>query len=84
MTPDGVDTISVNVAPGEVGQGYFPLRAVAVGHAQITVKAVSASFVDSVRRHLDVLPAGERVEESRSAVLRGKREPDRDAAIHRR
>ncbi len=71
LAPDGVDTVSVTVAPGEVGVGHFPVRALAAGHGQITVKAVGASFADSVRRHLEVIPAGERTEKTRCAVLRG-------------
>jgi len=55
-----------------VGTGHFPLRALAAGHGQLTVKAVSASFADAVRRHLDIIPAGERVEDTHSAVLRGQ------------
>ncbi|MHB9110347.1 MAG: MG2 domain-containing protein [Armatimonadota bacterium] len=61
---------SLTLEPDGVGKVLFPLRAVEAGRGQITVKAVGGRLSDAVRRHIDVVPQGRRVEVADNATLR--------------
>jgi len=64
-------TASLTLEPDGVGKALFPIHAVAAGRGQITVKAKGDKLADAVRRHIDVVPQGRRVEEAANAILRG-------------
>jgi hypothetical protein len=52
----------LELAPGEVRSTHFRLRARKVGTHEFTVTATGAGVADAVRRQIEVLPGGRRVE----------------------
>jgi len=64
-------TASLTLEPDGVGKALFPIKAVEAGRGQITVKAASDKLADAVRRHIDVVPRGRRIETAANATLRG-------------
>jgi uncharacterized protein YfaS (alpha-2-macroglobulin family) len=64
-------TATLTLEPDGVGKALFPLHAVEAGRGQITVKAASDRLADAVRRHVDVVPQGRKVEVAANATLRG-------------
>jgi len=70
LEPESNVSASLTLEPDGVGKVLFPIRAAEAGRGQITVKAVGSRLSDAVRRHVDVVPRGQRVETADNAVLR--------------
>ena len=70
LKPGEKTTATLTLAPDGVGKVLFPIRAVSPGRGQITVKAKGDTQADAVRRHIDVVPRGRRVEVADNAILR--------------
>ena len=61
----------VRMGPGEVKAVYFPLRVVKIGRQALTVKAFGTEMSDAVKRVVEVVPDGKRVEEVVNDRLKG-------------
>jgi 5-hydroxyisourate hydrolase-like protein (transthyretin family) len=63
---------SIDLKAGEVTSVKFRIRAKRIGHFPLTVKATGSKMSDAVKRGIDVLPDGKRVEQVVSDRLKGK------------
>ncbi len=63
---------SIDLKAGEVTSVKFRIRAKRIGHFPLTVKATGSKMSDAVKRSIDVLPDGKRVEQVVSDRLKGK------------
>jgi uncharacterized protein YfaS (alpha-2-macroglobulin family) len=65
------DTLTkmVQLAPGEVQVVYYPIRVCNAGNHQLEVIATSGDIADAIRRSIEVVPDGRRVEHTVSVML---------------
>ena len=54
---------SIDLKAGEVTSVKFRIRAKRIGHFPLTVKATGSKTSDAIKRGIDVLPDGKRVEQ---------------------
>ena len=66
---DGV--LELELKPGEVRSLNFPLKVLRVGDHNLEVTATGSGIADAVRRRIEVMPDGRRVEEVTSGTLLG-------------
>lgn len=62
----GPPEIAADLAEGQVTSRYFRVKAVAPGRGTVTVRAFGSKMADAVRRSVEVLPDGRRVETTES------------------
>ena len=62
-------TRTIELKPGEIRSLHFPLRVLKVGRHSLEVAAVAAGVSDAIRREIEVVPDGRRVEELTSGML---------------
>lgn len=65
----GPAELTVDLAEGQVTSRYFRLKAVAPGRGMVTVRAFGSKMADAVRRQVEVVPDGRRVEQSVSGRI---------------
>lgn len=61
--------LSLELGPGEIRSLAFPLRVLQVGQHTLEVTALSSGVSDAVRREIEVVPNGRRVEQVASGTL---------------
>lgn len=59
------------VGAGEVGVCFFRIKALAIGHHRLTVTAYGTSMSDAVRRQVEIVPDGQRIETAVNGRLSG-------------
>jgi uncharacterized protein YfaS (alpha-2-macroglobulin family) len=64
-------TRSLEVKPGDVTGVKFRIRATRIGHFALTVKATGRKMSDAVKRSIEVVPDGQKVEQVASDRLAG-------------
>ncbi len=62
-------TRTLELQPGEIRSIHFPLRVLKVGRHSLEITAVAAGVSDAIRREIEVVPDGRRVEEVTSGML---------------
>jgi 5-hydroxyisourate hydrolase-like protein (transthyretin family) len=63
---------SIDLKAGEVTSVKFRIRAKRIGHFPLTVKATGSKMSDAIKRGIDVLPDGKKVEQVVTDRLKGK------------
>ena len=63
------DTTKLNLGPGEVRSLSFPIRVEKVGRQQLQVTASGGGVADALKREIEVVPNGRRVEQVVSGML---------------
>jgi hypothetical protein len=63
---------SLDLAPNEVTSVKFRIRAKKIGHFPLTVKARGSKMSDAIKRAIDVVPDGQKVEQVVTDQLKGK------------
>ena len=69
---DGPAEKKVTMAPGEVRAVYFPITVRKIGDQALTVRAFGSTMSDAVRRVVEVVPDGKRVEAVINDTLKGQ------------
>jgi alpha-2-macroglobulin-like protein len=62
-------TRTLELKPGEIRSLHFPLRVLQVGRHSLEITAMAAGVSDAIRREIEVIPDGRRVEEVTSGML---------------
>ncbi|TVS14396.1 MAG: hypothetical protein EA424_19565, partial [Planctomycetaceae bacterium] len=62
-------TRTLELQPGEIRSLHFPLRVLKVGRHSLEITAVAAGVSDAIRREIEVVSDGRRVEELTSGML---------------
>lgn len=62
-------TRTLELQPGEIRSLHFPMRVLRVGRHSLEITAVAADVSDAIRREIEVIPDGRRVEELTSGML---------------
>src|SRR5262249_36523569 len=63
---------SLSIQPNEVTSVKFRIKAKKIGHQPLTVKAFGSKMSDAIRRQIEVVPDGSRVEQVFADRLSGK------------
>jgi Alpha-2-macroglobulin family/MG2 domain/Alpha-2-macroglobulin bait region domain len=71
LLDDAGPSRSLALKPGEVTSVRFRIRAKKLGSQPLTVKAAGSKLSDAIKRSIDVVPDGQRVEQVRSDRLAG-------------
>src|SRR5207237_8442268 len=66
LLDDAGPSRSLALKPGEVTSVRFRIRAKKLGSQPLTVKATGSKLSDAIKRSIDVVPDGQRVEQVRS------------------
>ena len=65
----GDDTMTLELGPGEIRSLNFPIKVLQVGRHQLEVTAIASGVADAIRREIEVVPDGRRVEQVASGTL---------------
>jgi uncharacterized protein YfaS (alpha-2-macroglobulin family) len=72
LTDEGGPTRSLDLKPNQVTSVRFRIKARRVGHQPLTVKASGSKLSDAVKRTVEVVPDGQKVEQVFTDRLSGK------------
>ncbi len=68
--PAGEGTeLAIDLGPGEIRSLNFPIKVLKVGNHQLEVTAIGSGASDAIRREIEVVPDGRRVEQVASGTL---------------
>jgi len=63
------ESLTLKLGPGEIRSIHFPLRVLKVGRHPLEVTAIASGVADAIRREIEVVPDGRRVEEVAGGIL---------------
>jgi len=70
LLPKGEGTeLAIDLGPGEIRSLNFPIKVLKVGLHQLEVTAIGSGASDAIRREIEVVPDGRRVEQVASGTL---------------
>jgi len=61
--------LAIDLGPGEIRSLNFPIKVIKVGLHQLEVTAIGSGASDAIRREIEVVPDGRRVEQVASGML---------------